>query len=108
MTDSIDDLVYDYLRRVQLLRDDFSELQATMADHGGAELIARIEAAEAARAEREEAEVAERERLEAETAEHREAIARSMAVRRAAGTVRPDDEYYDEEAEYYQRKSWLV
>ncbi|MGY2008730.1 hypothetical protein ACW9HJ_22030 [Nocardia gipuzkoensis] len=45
--------------------------------------------------------------LEDEAREQREAIARSMAARRANQTVTPvDDE--DEEAKFYQRKSWLI
>ncbi|MBF6425646.1 hypothetical protein [Nocardia cyriacigeorgica] len=49
----------------------------------------------------------ERERQAAEAREQREAIARSMAARRSKNVVAPIDEE-DEEAQYYQRKSWLV
>ncbi|MFR9752212.1 hypothetical protein ACL02S_14415 [Nocardia sp. 004] len=62
----------------------------------------RTEEAGAARAE----EAAERSPA-AETREHREAIARSMAVRKAGRTVTPIDEE-DEEAKFYQRESWLI
>ncbi|WP_280471181.1 hypothetical protein [Nocardia cyriacigeorgica] len=58
-------------------------------------------------AEKERLAAEERERLEAEAREQREAIARSMQARRSKDVVAPIDED-DEEAQYYQRKSWLV
>ncbi|TLG11512.1 hypothetical protein FEK35_12520 [Nocardia cyriacigeorgica] len=65
-----------------------------------------LEKAEA-EAEKERLAAEERERLEAEAREQREAIARSMQARRSKDVVAPIDED-DEEAQYYQRKSWLV
>ncbi|MGQ4618018.1 hypothetical protein [Nocardia sp. R7R-8] len=49
----------------------------------------------------------EQQRLQDEAQEQRAAIARSMAARRANQTVTPVDEE-DEEAQFYQRKSWLI
>ncbi|QIS01762.1 hypothetical protein F5X71_05030 [Nocardia brasiliensis] len=64
-------------------------------------------AAHAEELEKARATAEEQERQEAEVREQREAIARSMAARRANREVAPvDDE--DEEAAFYQRKSWLI
>ncbi|AXK86354.1 hypothetical protein IU443_09075 [Nocardia farcinica] len=50
----------------------------------------------------------ERERMAAELRAQREAIARSIAARRATDVVTPIDEDDDPEGEYYRRESWLV
>ncbi|MGV9751856.1 hypothetical protein [Nocardia farcinica] len=49
----------------------------------------------------------ERERMAAELRAQREAIARSIAARRATDVVTPIDDD-DPEGEYYRRESWLV
>ncbi|WP_405167191.1 hypothetical protein OG203_20130 [Nocardia sp. NBC_01499] len=53
------------------------------------------------------AEAEERERLETEAREQREAIARSIAARKANRDVLPVDQE-DEEAAFYQRETWLI
>ncbi|MFC8530896.1 hypothetical protein [Nocardia sp. NPDC057227] len=49
----------------------------------------------------------EEQRRREELQERREAIARSIAARRAQGVARPSDQD-DEEGEYYRRTSWLI
>ncbi|MFI6363355.1 hypothetical protein ACIBG0_11470 [Nocardia sp. NPDC050630] len=112
-------------RRMAILLDEVQEIQADTA-RGGREFSARATAemdrfwedhaeeiakaeAEAAERERLEAEArVERERQETEAREQREAIARSIAARKAHDIVTPIDEDDDPESEYYRRKSWLI
>ncbi|WP_280233983.1 hypothetical protein [Nocardia cyriacigeorgica] len=82
-----------------------SEMRQFWEDHG--EEIQRAQEQAEAEAENERLAAEERERQEAEAREQRDAIARSMAARRSKDVVAPVDED-DEEAQYYQRKSWLV
>ncbi|WP_067646636.1 hypothetical protein [Nocardia harenae] len=49
----------------------------------------------------------EQERRREELQERRDAIARSIAARRAQSVARPSDQD-DEEGEYYRRTSWLI
>lgn len=83
-----------------------AELQQYWDEHGE-ELL---EQERKARAEAEQARVAaeEQEWLQGRVREQREAVARSVAARRAADVVTATDEDDDEEAAYYRRKSWLV
>lgn len=112
-------------RRSELLIDDIEEtkrrsaargreaVEASVAelqqywDEHGKELL---EQERQARAEAEQARVAaeEQEWLQGRVREQREAVARSVAARRAADVVTATDEDDDEEAAYYRRKSWLV
>ncbi|MFC6009641.1 hypothetical protein [Nocardia lasii] len=108
----IDEGAYEFLRRVQILDDEYDAMRSSLAvRNNGHEILAEIrearerDAAEAAERERLEAE--ERERQEAAAREQREAIERSIAARRANDRAAPVDDY-DPEADYYQRKSWLV
>lgn len=71
------------------------------------EQAAELEKAEA-EAEQARTEAEERERVETDAREQREAIARSIAARKAHDVVTPIDEDDDPESEYYRRKSWLV
>lgn len=108
----IDEGAYEFLRRVQILDDEYDEMRSSLAiRNNGHEILAEIHAArerEAAEAEeRERIEAEERERQETAAREQREAIARSVAARRANDRAAPLDDD-DPEAEYYQRKSWLV
>ncbi|WP_041559851.1 hypothetical protein [Nocardia farcinica] len=70
------------------------------ADHSGSDLTRA--------ADRAFGEPTERERMAAELRAQREAIARSIAARRATDVVTPIDEDDDPEGEYYRRESWLV
>ncbi|WP_433661771.1 hypothetical protein ACQPW1_06145 [Nocardia sp. CA-128927] len=100
-------------RRSALLLDEFEEINRRTADTSRA--LAETSAAEmreywaehAEEVEKARAEAEEQERLATEAREQREAIARSMAARRANRDVAPIDEE-DEEAAFYQRKSWLI
>ncbi|WP_040774564.1 hypothetical protein [Nocardia pneumoniae] len=100
-------------RRMALLIDEIQEINEQTAARGRvfadslAADMGRFWAEHAAELERARAEAEEKERLEAEAREQREAIARSMAARKANQTVTPVDEE-DEEAKFYQRKSWLI
>ncbi|MCC3326891.1 hypothetical protein [Nocardia abscessus] len=99
-------------RRMSLLLDEIQAINEETAATGrefADRLVADMNEFWTAHAgEPDEAAVeAEKQRLEDEAREQREAIARSMAARRANQTVTPvDDE--DEEAKFYQRKSWLI
>ncbi|GAA5067520.1 hypothetical protein [Nocardia callitridis] len=120
----IESAIAECQRRSRLLLDEFEDIQrktAATSQRLTEESIAaqrefleehreEIENAQAEAAEKERLEVEERERqdaLAAEAREQREAIARSIAARKANDVVAPiDDE--DEEAAFYQRKSWLI
>ncbi|MBF6219820.1 hypothetical protein IU479_17075 [Nocardia abscessus] len=96
-------------RRMSLLLDEIQAINEETAATGrefADRLVADMNEFWATHAgEPTEAEVGQQ--LEDEAREQREAIARSMAARRANQTVTPvDDE--DEEAKFYQRKSWLI
>ncbi|MGO4615972.1 hypothetical protein AB4305_24755 [Nocardia sp. 2YAB30] len=99
-------------RRMAILIDELQEINERTAAKGrefAQNLAADMDRfwAEHADLEQSRAEDEAKERLEAEAREHREAIARSMTARRVNQTVGPvDDE--DEEAKFYQRKSWLI
>ncbi|MBF6289196.1 hypothetical protein [Nocardia cyriacigeorgica] len=97
--------MYENDQLARRLQEDIEERRRSTG--GASALIVEIERAEAEHEEQLRAEAEERARLEEEAREQREAIARSMAARRANDAVAPIDED-DEEAQYYQRKSWLV
>ncbi|MBF6474233.1 MULTISPECIES: hypothetical protein [Nocardia] len=96
-------------RRMSLLLDELQAINEETAATGrefADRLVADMNEFWATHAG-EPAETEVEQRLEDEAREQREAIARSMAARRANQTVTPvDDE--DEEAKFYQRKSWLI
>ncbi|MGQ4597318.1 hypothetical protein [Nocardia sp. R6R-6] len=100
-------------RRMAILLDEIQEINDRTAARGRefadnlAAEMAQFRTEHAAELDRARAEAEEKERLEAQAREQREAIARSMAARRANQTVTPVDEE-DEEARFYQRKSWLI
>ncbi|MEV2218697.1 hypothetical protein AB0E01_02320 [Nocardia vinacea] len=118
-------LAEEHQRRMAILLDEIIEIRVDTAENGRefssvaaiemgsfweehAEELAKAEA-EAEEKERLEVEArAEQERLAAEAREQRDAIARSIAARRANDVVTPIDEDDDPESEYYRRKSWLV
>ncbi|NEW28656.1 hypothetical protein [Nocardia cyriacigeorgica] len=105
----IEQILEAHRRRLAAISEDQEELESRL-EARSAELFQAMAVADAEAAEAEEkarAEAEERERLEAEAREQRDAIARSMAARRGKDVVAPVDED-DEEAQYYQRKSWLV
>ncbi|MGW4631706.1 hypothetical protein [Nocardia sp. NPDC004415] len=109
----IEEGAYEFLRRVQILDDEYDAMRSSLAVHNGHEILADIQAArerEAAEAaERERLEAEERERQEAEAREQQDAIARSIAARKANNYAAPlDGDDYDPEGEYYRRNSWLV
>ncbi|MFD0365882.1 hypothetical protein ACFQZZ_30965 [Nocardia sp. GCM10030253] len=123
--DEIERAGEEFRRRSAVALEDLEEAkQATAASYRAAVELALVEEhryreehaeeLEAARAEFEEAERRaaetrqEEERLEAEAREQREAIARSIAARKANDVVTPVDEDDDPEGEYYRRKSWLI
>ena len=111
-------------RRMSMVMDELQAIQEQTAKSGRefeerlAAEMSRFWEEQAEEAEKTQAEAEERERLETEQREQREAleieareqrqaIARSMAARKANDVVAPiDDE--DEEAAFYQRKSWLI
>ncbi|WP_280252369.1 hypothetical protein [Nocardia abscessus] len=100
-------------RRMSLLLDEIQAINEETAATGrefADRLVADMNefwAAHAGEPDEAAAEAEVGQRLEDEAREQREAIARSMAARRANQTVTPvDDE--DEEAKFYQRKSWLI
>ncbi|MET9027704.1 MULTISPECIES: hypothetical protein [Nocardia] len=100
-------------RRMSLLLDEIQAINEQTAATGR-EIADRLTAemdefwvTHAADLDKAAAEAEERQRLQEEAQEQRAAIARSMAARRANHTVTPVDEE-DEEAKFYQRKSWLI
>ncbi|MFQ6393078.1 hypothetical protein ACLMAJ_06480 [Nocardia sp. KC 131] len=100
-------------RRMSILLGEFQEVQEDTAKNGR-EFAAQAAAEmnqfweeQAPATEQAEKEAEEKERLETEAREQREAIARSIAARKAHGTVTPVDDD-DPEGEYYRRKSWLI
>ncbi|MEV4236833.1 hypothetical protein AB0J47_16835 [Nocardia sp. NPDC049737] len=121
----MEQIVEEIRRRSTMLLDEFEEINRRTADkdrelaeqsaiemsrfwEDHAEELAKAKA-EAEEKERLEVEAqTERERLEADAREQREAIARSIAARKAHDVVTPIDEEGDEESEYYRRQSWLI
>ncbi|WP_378737321.1 hypothetical protein [Nocardia brasiliensis] len=100
-------------RRASLLLDELEQINRRTADTSR-ELAAQSAAemrefwsTHAAELERARAEAEEKERLETEAREQREAIARSIATRKANRDVLPIDQE-DEEAAFYQRETWLI
>ncbi|MFI6775616.1 hypothetical protein [Nocardia sp. NPDC050412] len=124
-SDEMEQIVEEIRRRSTMLLDEFEEINRRTADkdrelaeqsaiemgrfwEDHAEELAKAKA-EAEEKERLEVEAqTERERLEADAREQREAIARSIAARKAHDVVTPIDEEGDEESEYYRRQSWLI
>ncbi|MBF6545086.1 hypothetical protein [Nocardia brasiliensis] len=96
----IECIVEENRRAVLRLQDEYDEMKQRLSDRGGPELLAAIQEAEAQAEE-------ERARQETEAREQREAVARSIAARRANRDVAPVDAE-DEEAAFYQRKTWLI
>ncbi|MGX1775082.1 hypothetical protein ACWIGW_23420 [Nocardia brasiliensis] len=96
----IECIVEENRRAVLRLQDEYDEMKQRLSDRGGPELLAAIHEAEAQAEE-------ERTRQETEAREQREAVARSIAARRANRDVAPVDAE-DEEAAFYQRKTWLI
>ncbi|MBF6167342.1 hypothetical protein IU486_21670 [Streptomyces gardneri] len=100
-------------RRMSLLLDEIQAINEQTAATGrefADRLTADMDqfwATHAAELDKAAAEAEAQRRLEDEAREQREAVARSMAARRANQTVAPVDEE-DEEAKFYQRKSWLI
>ncbi|WP_043720128.1 hypothetical protein [Nocardia asiatica] len=100
-------------RRMALLLDEIQAINEQTAATGRefadrlAADMTRFWATQAGDLDKAAAEAEEKQRLEDEAREQRAAIARSMAARRAHQTVAPVDEE-DEEAKFYQRKSWLI
>ncbi|MBF6337381.1 hypothetical protein IU450_15965 [Nocardia abscessus] len=100
-------------RRMSLLLDEIQTINEETAATGrefADRLVADMNefwATQAGDPDEAAAEAEEKQRLEDEAREQREAIARSMAARRANQTVAPVDEE-DEEAKFYRRKSWLI
>lgn len=93
------------VRDRELAEQSAAEMRQFSEEYGE-ELLQEAEQA-VAEAEQAQREAEEQERLAAEAREKHQAIARSVAARRAKDVVVPIDEE-DEEAAYYQRKSWLV
>ncbi|MGV9724581.1 hypothetical protein [Nocardia beijingensis] len=106
-------LAVENQRRMSLLLDEIQAINEQTAATGR-EFTDRLTAdmdefwtTHAADLDQAAAEAQEQQRRRDEAEEQRAAIERSMAARRANQTVRPVDEE-DEEAEFYQRKSWLI
>lgn len=93
-------------RSREAIEASVTELQQYWDEHG--EELLEQERQTRADAEQVCAAAEEQEWLQSRAREHREAIARSVAARRAADVVTATDEDDDEEAAYYRRKSWLV
>ncbi|MFE5478941.1 hypothetical protein ACFQ9R_24765 [Nocardia sp. NPDC056541] len=106
----------EHARRTAILHQELDAINRATADRdrdhaertaaGLERVLAQAEEDEKVRAAAEQRQ-AELNRLEAEAQEQRAAIARAAAARRANDVVAPYDDD-DPEAEYYQRKSWLV
>ncbi|MGK8520517.1 hypothetical protein ACRS6B_02640 [Nocardia asteroides] len=100
-------------RRMSLLLDEIRSINEQTAATGrefADRLTADMDqfwADQVAELDRAAAAAEEKQRREDEVREQREAVARSLAARRANQTVTPVDEE-DEEAKFYQRKSWLI
>ncbi|MEV6337485.1 hypothetical protein AB0M12_22530 [Nocardia vinacea] len=124
-SEEIERIFDEHDRRSRILREELVEIEQRSAERGREfveqiniemrefweEHAEELEKAQAEAEERERREVearAEQERLAAEAREQRDAIARSIAARRANDVVTPIDEDDDPESEYYRRKSWLV
>ncbi|MEV5837389.1 hypothetical protein [Nocardia sp. NPDC052112] len=124
-SEEIERIFEEHDRQSRLLREELVEIEQRSAAQGrefveqmNVEIRERweehaeeLEKAQAEAEERERREVearAEQERLAVEAREQREAIARSIAARKAKGVVTPIDEDDDPESEYFRRKSWLV
>ncbi len=124
-SEEIERIFEEHDRRSRILREELVEIEQRSAERGREfveqmniemrafweEHAEELEKAQAEAEERERCEVearAEQERVVAEAREQREAIARSIAARKANGVVTPIDEDDDPESEYYRRKSWLV
>lgn len=100
-------------RRSALLLDELEQINRQTADtsrelaEAAATDMREFLAEHADKLAEARAEVEESERLETEAREQREAIARSIAARRANRDVLPVDQE-DEEAAFYQRETWLI
>ncbi|MFD6160126.1 hypothetical protein ACFWF7_27330 [Nocardia sp. NPDC060256] len=100
-------------RRSALLLDELEQINRKTADtsrdlaEAAAADMREFWSEHSEELEKARAEAEERERLETEAREQREAIARSIAARKANRDVLPLDQE-DEEAAFYQRKSWLI